>query len=370
MLPPPPEMGNGRRGVEQLPFSTQGRQVRMVLLTWPMIGLLGATVAAATCLFTDCDRCGRRLAKDTLVANVGSVKSTSFRPDSTMLSSVGVDGTVMIWDLETRPPSAYAPWGIGQVHCVAFSLDNRLLAAANANAVVTLYDLDRDATRALEDSPGSTRSARCVAFSPDSTTLAVGQADGGITIWDVASGRKRSMLGGHEEFVVALAFAPDGATLASSGNGRLTRIWDVPTGKERFSITGSMNAFVALSFSPDGRVLAMGDQVSPIVRLWDMTSGTDTARSRSERPGCRRGDQPRRHHAGRGRLSRHGHLLGNGITQSRERAGPAPGCSVPRFRCRWQYAGDRWIRRHDQALEFSAIVERVNSYSTRRIRAG
>ena len=40
---------------------------------------------------------------------------------------------------------------------------------------------------------------------------------------------------------------------------------------------GPMNAYVALAFSPDSRVLAMGDQVSPVVRLWDMTSGSDRA---------------------------------------------------------------------------------------------
>ena len=100
---------------------------------------------------------------------------------------------------------------------MAFSPDNRLLAAAQANAAVSLYDLDRDTPRTLEDSPGSTRSARCVAFSPDGLTLAVGQADGEITLGDVATGRKRATLPGHEDFVVALAFAPDGATLASSG---------------------------------------------------------------------------------------------------------------------------------------------------------
>ena len=249
----------------------------MVLLTWPMVALLGATVSTATCLLSDCHRFGGKLAKETLVGDVGSIKSTTFRPDGTMLSSVGLDGSFMIWDIETRPPSAFMPRGLGLVNCIAFSPDNRLLAACNVNAVVSFYDLDRDYSRPLDDAPAATLSASCLAFSPDGTTLAVGQGDGKITIWDAATGRQRSILEGHESFVVTLAFASDGATLASSGSGHRTRVWDVSTGRERWTITDRMNTYVALAFSPDGRLLAMVDQVSPVVRLWDMTSGTERA---------------------------------------------------------------------------------------------
>jgi WD40 repeat protein len=277
VLQQPTEMGGDRTLAPRPRWSAQGRQVRMVLLTWPMVALLGATVAAATCLLTDCDRCGRRLAKETLVGDAGSVKSTAFRPDGTMLSSVGIDGSVTIWDMSTRVPSAFTPRGLGPVHGVAFSPDNRLLAAGSVNAVVSFYDLDHDTSKALDDTQASTVSATCLAFSADGATLAVGQADGRITLWDAATGRKLSTLGGHEEFIVALAFSPDDATLASSGSGHLTRIWDVPTGRERFAIAGRMNTYVALAFSPDGRMLAMGDQVSPIVKLWDMTNRTERA---------------------------------------------------------------------------------------------
>ena len=147
----------------------------MVLLTWPMVALLGATASTATCLFTDCHLCGRQLAKETLIGDVGSIKSTAFRPDGSMFSSVGLDGSIMIWDMQTRPSSAFMPRGLGPAHCVAFSPDNRLLAAANANAVVSLYDLDRDCSRPLDDVPAATLSATSLAFSPDGSTLAVGK---------------------------------------------------------------------------------------------------------------------------------------------------------------------------------------------------
>ena len=85
------------------PWRSEGHPVRLALFTWPAIVMMGATIAAATCLLSDCERCGRTLAQETLVGNVGSVKSIAYRPDGAMLSSVGVDGSVVIWDLATSP---------------------------------------------------------------------------------------------------------------------------------------------------------------------------------------------------------------------------------------------------------------------------
>ena len=269
----------GRRGDRDSGHPEQwhrdGRPVRLALLTWPAIVLVGATFAAATCLLTDCERRGRMLATTTLVGNASSVKSIAFRPDGAMLSSVGVDGSITIWDMAASPESAFIPRGVGPVRCAAFSPDNRLLAVGNAGVTVSLLDLDDDESRTLDDIPGATADAGCLAFAPDSATLAVGQKDGKITLWNTGTGRMRSTLDGHSNFVVSLAITSDGTTLASSGGDRLTRIWDLPTGRERYAITSVMNTYVALAFSPDGRLLALGDQVSPIVRLWDMTTATE-----------------------------------------------------------------------------------------------
>jgi WD40 repeat protein len=266
-----------RESDKDLPRRSEGRPVRLALLTWPVIVFVGATVAAATCLLSDCERYGRTLAKETLVGDVGSVKSIAYRPDGAMLSSVGVDGSIVIWDLATRPHSAFIPQGFGVVRCAAFSPDNRLLATGNASATVSLHDLDDDHSRSLFDTPAATSGAGCVAFSADGATLAVGQVDGKITLWDAATGRQRSILAGHTNFVASMAFASDGTTLASSGSDRVTRIWDLSAGSEQYAITSQMNPYMALAFSPDGRLLALGDHVSAVVRLWDLSTGTERA---------------------------------------------------------------------------------------------
>jgi WD40 repeat protein len=257
-----------------------GRPVRLALITWPVAGLLGATVATAACLFGECKGHAQPQPKETLFGYGGTIRSLAFRPDGGVLSSIGLDGSFLLWNLEGRPRPAFPPTGPDLVRSAAFSPDGKVLAVANGSTTVTLAELGVHPSRSLQDESAGSAGAACVAFAPDGATLAVGQQDGKITLWDVATGRHQSTLCGHSDFVASLSFAPDGRALASSGGDRVLRIWDMPSGRERLSIQSPMTTFVALSFSPDGRLLALSDQVSPVVRLWDVTAGRERARLR------------------------------------------------------------------------------------------
>ncbi len=257
--------------------SPHGRQFRIALPTWSTIALLGAIVAAATSLLGDRKSDRESPAKGTLIVKTGTIKSIAFRPDGAMLFSVGVDGSLAMLDLTTRLEIPDPPQGLGPVRCAAFSPDSRALATANAAATVSLHDLADHRSRTLDDISASTTDAACLAFSPDGATLAVGEQDGKITLWDITTGRKRSTLLGHAEFVASLAYAPDGKTLASSGGERTTRIWDLATSRERFAIANPASTLVVLAFSLDGRLLCTADQTSPIVRLWDVATGIERA---------------------------------------------------------------------------------------------
>jgi len=251
-------------------WSLKGRQVRLVLMTWPMVAFLGATVTAAACLLTDCKRGKQIPAKDTLVGQTGTVRSLSFRPDGAILASVGVDGSIVIWDLATTPERPFLPDVSGRVRCAVFSPNNKLLATGSPTATVAMHNLEFAEGRSLDDPRGGTVGATTVAFAPDGTTLAVGQQDGEITLWDPSTGHKRATLDGHREFVAVLAFSPDGTTLASAAGDHSVRIWDLPSRRQRALLGGQTTNFADLKFSPNGRYLVLGDHVSPVVRLWDI----------------------------------------------------------------------------------------------------
>jgi WD40 repeat protein len=255
----------------------QGRPVGLAIVTWPTVALLGATVATAACLLGDCDRHKQPAPRETLLGHAGMIKSIAFRPDGELLSSIGGDGSILVWDLETRPRHRFFPAGDGRVRSAAFSPDSKVVAIGNVTTAVTLAEFDVRQSRSLHDVTAGSAGAACLAFAPDGATLVVGQQDGSITLWDVASGRNRSTLSGHTNFVASLSVAPDGATLASAGGDRSVRIWDLPTGRERLALATATSTFVATTFSPDGRLLALADQVSPFVWLWDLTTGEKRA---------------------------------------------------------------------------------------------
>jgi WD40 repeat protein len=252
------------------------RKWRLPLLNWKSVVLLGTLVAATACFAGECpcSRVMKILPRATLTGHVGTVGSVVFQPGGSILSSVGLNGSTVLWNLETQEGESFSPVGPGQDHCIAFSSDGRLLATGSPTSAVALHDLESDEPRPLIDPSGVTAGAECLAFSPDGASLAVGQQDGRITFWDVATKRARSDLAAHREFVASLAYSPDGTKLASSGGDRTVRLWDLATARQRFEIPGQPSSLVALAFSPDSWLLALADQRSPVVQLVEVATGS------------------------------------------------------------------------------------------------
>ena len=158
----------------------------------------------------------------------------------------------------------------GAVNGVAFAADGKILAAADQDGTVRLWDVDDH--RALGPPlRGPTGFVAAVAFSPDGNILASAGADNSVWLWDVDSRRPLGPpLTGHTDVVqrarlqprrpdarlrrrrphraargtsharrplgqplaatpagcTALAFSPRGAPLASAGDDGTIRLWD------------------------------------------------------------------------------------------------------------------------------------------------
>ena len=70
-----------------------------------------------------------------------------------------------------------------------------------------------------------------VAFSANGELLATADADGKVGLWDPATGDPASNWpAGHTATVTAVAFSPDGDSLASAGADGTVRLWDPPSG--------------------------------------------------------------------------------------------------------------------------------------------
>ncbi|WP_329375877.1 nSTAND1 domain-containing NTPase [Streptomyces sp. NBC_01483] len=242
-----------------------------------------------------------------------SVVSMAFSPDSRTLTTVGLHGSVGLWDVrsgrlrrglpEGNDPVAavFSPdgrtlamgsstdqgiqlWDVtsGRVRRglaertadtvpLAFSPDGRTLAMSSLDHGVDLWNT---ATGHLPRSlPLHAAQLVSLAFSPDGQTLATGSVDGGVTLWNTDTGRlRRSFPQQATGAVDAMAFSPDGDTLATGIGGHGVELWNTATGRLRRGLLGDTSQVGSLAFSPNGRTLATAGQ-DRSVRLWDVGSG-------------------------------------------------------------------------------------------------
>lgn len=158
-----------------------------------------------------------------------------------------------------------------------FSRDGRVLATANGDFTVKLWDVK--AGRVFRTFRGHTNILYKAVFSPDEKLIASSSRDSTARIWDVATGRELHTLAGHRCSVKSVAFSPDGKTLASVSNDGAVKLWDVSTGRERRSLvhwkSKDFDASVySVVFIRGGSQILTGNGDGTI-STWDVATGRE-----------------------------------------------------------------------------------------------
>lgn len=172
------------------------------------------------------------------------------------------DGTVEIWDLESRSCRQLAEYS-DPVTAIAFSGSGRALAIGNEYGEVAVWYVDRSktVTRHLKHRDAVT----ALVFSSDDL-LASGSVDHSIIVWQLSTGTSRKLTG-HSHAVYSLLFSSDGRTLVSAAGDRVVRLWDVETLQQKMVLRGHESAVISLAWLSDESLLASGGREGT-VRLW------------------------------------------------------------------------------------------------------
>lgn len=256
----------------------------------PELSLLSC-LAASTCLAAVPEAV-------TLKGHRGSVLAVAFSTDGKLLASGGgfspeekqegyPRGEVILWDVATGEKQRVLFGHPGQVTCLAFNPDGKILASGGCRQYsLKAYDTEENlklwdvaSGRALATFLGQGDQVICLAFSPDGNTLASGGIDGTVKLrladrdWKVRATLKPPTSKTREEAVTGMAFDPQGLWLATGVSGGSIEIWDMTNlrmkNKLRVHNVKKHGCFVALA--PDGKTLATGAS-DGVVQLWDTES--------------------------------------------------------------------------------------------------
>jgi YD repeat-containing protein len=206
-----------------------------------------------------------------------TVQSVAFSGDDRLLAAGSDDSSVAVWDLRDRArprlvarlqEPTHKVWGVG------WSPSGRLLAVTGEDDLVHLYDLQRPppaqhvaVIEAMESDGYS------VAFSPDGTTLAVGGSDGLVTLWDVTDPTDPSQVGkaltGTGAQVTQLTWDDSGRRLAAAVLDGTAWLWDLSEPEQPATVAAlrTDTRLNAVTFRP-GHDSLTGGGTNGTLHLW------------------------------------------------------------------------------------------------------
>eukprot|EP00736_Rhodelphis_marinus_P005055 Rmarinus@m.15116 len=203
----------------------------------------------------------------TLHGHVNEVFGCNFAPNGLFLVSTSDDGTIRKWEVSSG-------------HCIGLipALDHLAIQAERARNVA-IGQPDRSLPL-YGEFVGHRKPAFCVAVSPKSDLIASCGIDAVVKVWDAQTLELVADLEKHKGWIRCVTFSPDGTFLASCGDDKAVILWSAEDfGYARtFSAERSHRSWVhCCAFSPNSELLVSsgGDAFMEdhTILIWRVMSG-------------------------------------------------------------------------------------------------
>jgi RNA polymerase sigma factor (sigma-70 family) len=310
-MPATPQVSTLTEGVLLSMWLTKTRTAAVVLLTLGLLGLgtgpfafrtpAGEPAAVPKPPAPLSVAAGKEIGEvHCLQGHTASVLRVAFSPDGRQLLSCGLDGAIILWDLQTGQeirrfaghndpvnlthiPVVGSLFKIrrfaehnDRVDCVSFSPNGRRFLSASWDWTVRLWDVETgQELKQIRFQGEPAVHVSGVWWFPDGRRfLALATDHHSLQIYDVQTGALQKEFALHPGHIYAAALSPDGRRVleGSYDYAAPARLWDVATGKLLRELKGYIGETYGVAFSPDGR-LALASGKGGLVRLWDVETG-------------------------------------------------------------------------------------------------
>lgn len=244
--------------------------------------------------------------------HAGDIWDMIISPDETRAITSSLDGTVIVWDIETGEMLRVFEEHTAPVRAVAIDPSGTMVLTGADNGRILQFNLTNTTIREYDSVHLSP--IYSIAFTPGGSQVATGHLNGNIivwntrfgtkeaewetpngTIWSLSYGRQGTLLYsgsndgtiaewnsedgsfvnryiGHNGAVRHIAISPTGRQMLSTSVDRSILYWDLRTGIFLRELVGHTEGVYTVDFTPDGASAYSGGQDSSIIH-WELESG-------------------------------------------------------------------------------------------------
>jgi hypothetical protein len=197
-----------------------------------------------------------------------TVLAGDIRPDQSQVALGGSSRLVKIFSTKTSELQHKIKKHTDWVTAVAFSPNGQMLASADRNGGISVWDPDN--AQELFTLSGHKSAVTSLSWRGDSKLLASSSEDGAVKLWEMKEGKQVKDWSAHAGGARSVSYAHDGR-LVSCGRDNAVAIWNAAGAKER-AVEGSCDLPLRAVFSNDGKRVFASDFAGHI-GVWNAADG-------------------------------------------------------------------------------------------------